>query len=176
MKGTLAEGFRQPFQRDRFIEMLFYIAAHLLHGRSLRISRRRLGLAAQASTEPSFFGVIRMPEESYVLAPRALGRAGRTAVHSGGRNREEELAVVVGVSGQNRVPPFVLRVARPRRHIDLALQVEYRIHGRHERSVGSYPNDSYPKLAVKPSFLQDQAGSLQSSVVGKRHILVATGD
>src|SRR5579864_6264154 len=165
MKGTLTEGFRQLFQRDGFVEVLLDVAAHLLHGRSLRISRHRLGLAAQASTEAGFFGFIRMAEESYVLAPRALGRAGRAAVHSGGRNREEELAVVVGVSSQNCVPPLVLRVARPRRHIGLALQVEYRIHGRHERSLGPHPNDSYPKLAVKPSFLQDQSAafSCQSS-------------
>jgi hypothetical protein len=152
MEWTEPEYLPEVIERHGLIQMLFDVPADLLHRRNLRILARRLRAAAQACPIARFLGFLRPSKERYVFAARALGGAGRAAVHPRARNGKEELAIVCGVPGNYRSPPLVVR---RRRHRDFCLQLEYRIGCHSEESLGRAAMVSYPKLAVKPTLLQD---------------------
>src|SRR5713101_8326895 len=107
MKWALPEFSAQAGQRDRLIKVLLNISAHGLDDFLARISADRFRPAAQAFTEPGFFGSLRLREKCHVLAPRASRRARRAAIHAGRGHGKNKLAIAGPVASQHRLPPRV---------------------------------------------------------------------
>ena len=72
MIRTLPELRAQLRQSDRFIQMLFNIAAYGFDQLLAGISSERPGTAAQAFAKAGTFSFTGMTEEAYILAPRPL--------------------------------------------------------------------------------------------------------
>jgi hypothetical protein len=160
MERTLPKLLSQALERNGLVQMLLDEAAYLPHGLGLRVTAGNFWPAAQASPISGSLGFLRPAEKSHVLAAWALGRARRPAVHTSARDGKEKVSIVARIPGQNSYPPFLLWhgghfVLWHGDHCHFGLQIEYRIGSHSEESLGRAARESYPKLAVKPTFLQD---------------------
>ena len=108
MERALVEFRSQAAQRDRFVQMLLDVAADCFHHLGLAVAADRFGTAAQAGTVAGFLGFVRLAEESNVFPARTPRRARRTAIDSGGGDGKDESAVLIGIAGQNCLPPIVV--------------------------------------------------------------------
>src|SRR5437764_4788591 len=98
----------QVAQRDRLIEMLRNITANRLDQFILRAAPHCFRTAPQAGTISGVLSFLGTPVERDILPPRTLRSARWPAVHSSRGNGKHELAVLVAIACQHRLPEFVL--------------------------------------------------------------------
>src|ERR1700732_5398115 len=99
MERALPELCSQAGKGDGLVKMPLDIAAHRLHHSDLRVTPRSQRATAQAGTVSGMLGCDGSEEELDVLAPGPPRRAGRAAVHAGGRDGKDEAVVVAGIPG-----------------------------------------------------------------------------
>ena len=149
----------QARQGQRFVEVLFDVAAHCLDGFRRLVAADGFGTAAQAGTIASFFRLVGLAKEGYILASRAARWARGPAIYAGRRHGKNELAVLVGVAPEDRLPPpaviAVFRAGVSQCHFRCCSEVEYRIACHNVESLRPIPAVDYPVLAVKVKFVDD---------------------
>src|SRR5579872_3665752 len=151
MKWALVKFFSQPSQGERLIQVALDVAAHGFHDFQ-RSVYGRFRPASQARAKARFFRFVRLTKELYVLALGAASRARWLAVHSGGRDSKDKIAVVAGIASLDRIPVcgliFLFRLPSSAHFIRFR-EIQYRIACHHAGSIRRRSSVDHPDLAVK---------------------------